>query len=109
MDLFVIFCRYDGIVHIDAKPSLRDLFLEDVVYHSLECGQGVCKTEEHYSGFEQPFARLEGCFPFVAIFDTDVVVSPLYIKFGKESLVCEVVDEFGDQREWVLVGDCPLV
>jgi hypothetical protein len=35
---FVVFGCDDDVVHVDFDPSLGNLFLEDVVYHRLECG-----------------------------------------------------------------------
>ena len=47
-----------------------------MIYHHLERCGGVSEAKEHDGGFKQAFMREEGRFPFVAGFDTDVVVSP---------------------------------
>ena len=38
----------------------------------------------------------EGGFPLVAIFDSDIVISPSYIKLGEDLGVFEFVDKVGD-------------
>ena len=40
----------------------------------------------------------EGSLPLVAFFDTDIVVSLLYIKLCKDLGVLEFVDEVQDER-----------
>ena len=47
----------------------------------------------------------ESGLPLVAFLDADVVVSPSYVKLGKDLGVFEFVDEVRDQREGVRVSD----
>ena len=50
----------------------------------LEGGRGVGETKEHDGRFKEAFVDNEGSFPLVSVLDMDIVVSPLYIKFGKD-------------------------
>ena len=43
----------------------------------------------------------EGSFPLVTFLDSDVVISPLYIKLGEDLGIFEFVNEIGDQGERV--------
>ena len=49
----------------------------------LECGGGVAKAKEHNSRFKEPLVSDKGCLPLVTVFDTDIVVAPMNIKFSK--------------------------
>ena len=54
-----------------------------MVYHHLEGRRGVSEAKEHNSGFEQSFMCEKGHFPLVTWFDVNIIVSPMYVKFGK--------------------------
>jgi hypothetical protein len=54
-----------------------------MVHHHLERRGGVSEAKEHNGGFKQAFMREEGRFPFIAWFDTDVVVSPAYVELSE--------------------------
>ena len=71
----------------------------------MEGGGGVSQSEEHYSWFEQSLQGFEGGFPFVALLDSDVVVSPSYVKLGKEGLSLELFQDCFDEGKWVIVTD----
>ena len=47
----------------------------------------------------------EGGFPLVAFLDSDVVISPVYVKLGEDLSVFEFVDEIRDQGEGICVSD----
>ena len=54
------------VIHVDDEPSFMHFFLEDGVHHHLEGGWQIGQSEEHHSGFEQPFVSDEGRLPFVS-------------------------------------------
>ena len=89
------------VVHINDEPSFGDHVLERVVHESLKCGRRVGKSKEHHRWFEEALVRDEGGLPLVAIFDANIVVSPANIKLGEQFGVFELVDEVGDEGEWV--------
>jgi len=74
-----------SIVHVDGKVSCFDIFVKHHIDHGLEGCWGVGQTEEHYLGLEESLGCEECCLPFVLFLDADVVVSPLYIEFCKQS------------------------
>ena len=47
----------------------------------------------------------EGGFPLVAFLDSDIVISPSYIKLGEDLGVFKFVDEVGNQGEGVCISD----
>ena len=47
----------------------------------------------------------EGGFPLVAFLDSNIVISPAYIKLGKDFGVFKFVNEVGNQGEGVCVSD----
>ena len=49
----------------------------------MECGRGIGEPKEHDSGFKKAFMGNEGSFPLMAIFDMNIVVAPMDIKFGE--------------------------
>ena len=51
----------------------------------LEGGRGVGETKEHDSRFKEAFVGNKSSLPLVSILDMDIVIFPLYIKFGKDS------------------------
>jgi hypothetical protein len=55
------------------------------------CG-GVAETKEHDKRFIESQWGFEGGFPFIAFLDSDVVVSPLHVKFGKIACTLEFID-----------------
>jgi len=38
-----------------------------------------------------------------------IVVSPVNVKLGEESLSSEVMNQFSDERERIFVRDCPFI
>jgi hypothetical protein len=99
----------DPVIHVDVEIATGDLLLQVIIYHGLEGCQRVHKAEKHYSQFEEPFTSLEGSLLLITFFDSDIVVAPLYIKFGVPLLSRQVVNKIGNEWEWVFVWYCPFV
>ena len=51
----------------------------------------------------------EGGLPLVAIFDSDIVISPLHVKLGEDLGIFEFVNEVRDQGEGVCISDSMTV
>jgi len=109
MEDFIILSGNDHVVHVDAKPSLCNFFLEDIIHHRLKSGWGVSQAEEHYRQFEETLASFESGFIFVAFLDVDVVVSPANVKLRKEAFLCQVIDKLRNEWQWIFVRDRPFV
>ena len=76
---------YQDIIHIDHHVSFINEVLKDVIHHGLEGGQVVGEAKEHDQGFKEALIHSEGSFPLVSLFDSYIVVSPMYIQFCKVS------------------------
>ncbi len=91
------------VVHVDGHPTLSDFSTEDHVHHHLEGSGGVGQPEEHDHWFEEAFWCEERRFPFISLFDADIVVSPAYVEFGEEHTACEAVNGLGNEGRYVSV------
>src|SRR5258707_14775732 len=95
--------RVNGeVVHVNRHPSLSDFSTEDHIHHHLKGGGGVGQPEEHDRRFEEPFWGEERHFPFVPLFDVNVVVSPTYIEFGEEGATGKAVNGLGNEGRHVV-------
>ena len=97
------------VVHVDDKPSIPDVVGEIEIHKCLECRRGTTESKKHYRWFEQPQRGNESGLPLIALLNSDVVISPSYVEFGKEGKLAKVVDEVGDKRQGVCVLDCMFV
>ena len=95
--MILVVVRVDEeVIHINDEPSFHNYISERVGHESLKGGGGVGHAEEHDNGFIESSVGNEGGLPLVAILDSDIVISPLYIKLGKDLGIFEFVDEVGD-------------
>ena len=81
------------VVHVDDEPSFCNHIPERIGHESLKRGGGSCHAKEHDCWFVEASVGNEGGLPLVAFLDADVVVSPSYVKLGKDFGVLEFVDE----------------
>ena len=82
-----------------------DEWLEDVVHHSLERSWGVRESEEHHGRFEHSIWGFERGFPFIALLDANVVVSPSDVEFGKDERMDQISDGLFDVWQGTIVLD----
>ena len=86
-------CNSDeDVIHIDDYIPSGKFFLEQLIYHSWECRGGVGKSKKHNGRLKEFSVGLEGGFPFIAFFYTDIVISPSNVKLGEPFFVQESVD-----------------
>jgi hypothetical protein len=71
------------IVNVDLEPAFSNHVGENTIHKRLEGERTITEPEEHYSGFEETKRHDEGAFPLVLFLDSDIVVSPTYIKLGE--------------------------
>ena len=67
------------------------------IHEGLESGRSIAEAKGHNQWFKEAKRAFEGCFPFIAFTDANIVIAPSYIKFGKEASTLELVDEFRDK------------
>ena len=78
-----IVMKKEDVIEVNDKVTLVDKVLEDMGHKGLKCGRGIAKAEGHDEGFEETELAFEGGFPFITLFDVDVIVTPMDIEFGK--------------------------
>jgi hypothetical protein len=69
----------------------------------LECGGGISEAKEHDKGFEHPLVSLEGCFPLIFFFYSNIVIPPSNIKFGVVGVIFDFVNDFANQGKGIMV------
>ena len=78
------------------------VFEEEGPEHFLHCltegGGGVCEAKIHDGWFIESERGLKCCLPPIFLLDADIVVSPVYIKFGEEGFSLEVVQDVANER-----------
>ena len=99
------FHEYQDIVHVDDQPPFSDYVSKGGIHERLEGGQGVALPKEHNQGFIKTEGSGKSGFPFISLFDSDVIVPPSYVHFGEILGSFQFVDEGGDEGEWVSVLD----
>ena len=103
--LFLRLGEDQDVVQVDHHNTFRYEVLEDIIHHSLEGGQTVSHSKEHYQEFEQASIGLEGHLPLISGLNANIVETPTDIQLGEVSGPTELGHEFGDQWERVLVLD----
>jgi len=78
---------------------------EDVIHHSLESSGTISHSEEHYEQFEQAMVGAESRLLFISGLDAYIIKAPTDVEFCEVLGSAELRDEFGDERERVLVFD----
>ena len=85
------------VIHVDNKPSFCDHIVKGVVHELLEGGRGTGETEEHYSWFKKSLMGDESGFPLMPILDSDIVISPMNVKFDEDLCLLEFINKVGDE------------
>ena len=98
-----------NVIHIYRKPPLGHLPSEYCVHHHLEGGWRIGEAEEHDRWLKKSLWGEEGGLPFVAIFDTDVVVPPSDVELSEQCASAEVVDGLGNEGRDVAILFGPFV
>ena len=98
---FFLWRENKEVIHVNNEPSFGDHVLEGVIHESLECGWRVGKPEEHDHWFKKAFMGNEGGLPLMAIFDMDIVIAPVDVKFSEQFGILELINEVGDEGKRV--------
>lgn len=69
---------------------------EYIIYESLKGGGSIAKAKGHDEGFKVYILSIKDGFAFIAFSDTNIIVSPLYIKFCKVLGILKFVYEVRD-------------
>ena len=88
MSFKVVLGGYEDVIHI--YEEFCGVFISEVSEHlhhrATKGGWGVGETKKHYSGLEQLKRGFESRFPLIFFSDVYVLISSLYVEFGKQLL-----------------------
>ena len=107
--IFVIVRVDKEVIHVNDEPSLCNHIPEGIRHESLKSGGRIGHAEEHDGRFIESSVGDEGGFPLVAFLNSDIVISPSYIKLGEDLGIFKFVNEVGNQGEGVCISDSMAV
>ncbi|KAG5335269.1 hypothetical protein C0989_001606 [Termitomyces sp. Mn162] len=96
----------EDVIEVHAHYTLYNEVLKDIIHHGLEGGWAVGETKEHDEQLKQSLVGLEGHLLLVSFLNAHIVVTPPDIQFSEVLHASKVVDELGDEGEWVTVLHC---
>ena len=106
LSVFVHSCHCNqDVIHIDEYLTSADEVLEDFVHHCLERRRRVGEAKEHDKRFKHSSISFECCLPFVAWFDSYIIVSPTDIELGEDASVLEFINDIRNEGEGILTFD----
>ena len=99
----------EEIIHVNDKPSFCNHVMKGIIHEVLEGGRGISETKEHYGWFEESLMGDKGSFPLMFILDSDIIISPLDIKFGEDFCPLEFIDKIRNEWKGVCIMDSVFV
>ena len=98
----------EEVIHVDDKPSFCDHIVKGIIHKALEGGRGISETKEHYGWLEESFVDDESSFPLMSVLNSDIVVSPLDVKFDEDFHSLESTRLEMSRREYASQTVCSL-
>jgi hypothetical protein len=74
----------EDVIEIDCDFTFSNQICEDGIHQCLKRGGQIGEPEEHDARLKETLIGDEGCLPFIAFFDPDVVVASTNIKLGED-------------------------
>ena len=95
----VVPCGNEHVVHVDEEFSgvLLSERSKHLGHGAAKGGGGVAESKVHDFGLVRPEWSLEGSFPTVFFCDSNVFVSPPYVKFSEDNFPLQVGEDSTDQ------------
>ena len=93
------------VIHVDNKPSFCNHIVKGVIHEPLKGSGEIDKTKEHYSWFKESFLDDKSGLPLISVFDMDIVIPPVDVKFGKNLCSLEFINKIRDEWKGVCVVD----
>jgi len=100
--------RYEDIIEVYHYKDISHV-LEDVVHKGLKCSGSIGESHQHDQEFEGAIVHPEGCFPLMACCDTNIVVASMEVELGVDLCAAQLVEEVGNEWNWVLILSSDLV
>jgi len=87
------------VVHI--YKEFGGVFVGETPEHTIHCTGECCgrvgESEKHHMGLEQAKGCFKGSGPLVLFSDANVIVSPVYVEFGKDCLPLQLFQYSADE------------
>src|SRR6267154_2551850 len=99
----------ENIIKVDNEMAFIDKVRKDGVHKGLEGRWCVAEAEGHDEWFKETEGAFEGCFPFVTVSNTDVIVTPADVELCEVARTLEFIDEFRDKGKRSGILDCNIV
>jgi hypothetical protein len=100
MEIREVVMEEQDVVEIDDEVAGVNKVRKNRVHKRLKGGGGIAEAEGHDKGFKEAKGAFEGGFPFIAMFNTDVVITPADVEFGKIAGALKFIDEVRNKRKW---------
>src|ERR1700735_2911857 len=97
------FSEYKDVIQIYHYNSFRDQVIEDAVHHGLKGGWAISQSKEHNPRFIEASVGSECCLPLISDLHTNIIETPMDIKFSEVFGPLEFIDKLRDEGERVLI------
>jgi hypothetical protein len=86
------------VIEIDCYFSFRNQIYEYGVHQRLESSGRVGEPEEYNARFKKTLIGDEGCLPFIAFLNPDILIAPTNIKLGEDLCIPKLIDYIQRKR-----------
>ena len=105
----VISREYEEVIHVDNEPSCCEKISERIIHELLKSHWEIGLAKEHNHQFKDSLVGNECSLSLVSIFDSNIVISPSYIKFGEDTGVFEFVDQFSEEGKGIGISNSMFI
>jgi hypothetical protein len=70
----IVFSKYEDVIHIYDHKGFCE-WMQYIIHHLYECGQGISKDEKHDQPLEETFFILEGYLSYINLLNRHLVVA----------------------------------
>jgi len=110
LSMFLKVCIIDeDIIHVNCYLAFSYEICEYRVHEGLESGGAISHAKIHNLGFIQPLVSDYSSLPLVPFMYANIVISPSDIKFGEVLCLCQLFNDIGCKRKWIVVFDCDFI
>ena len=99
LQLVKVRVKEEDVIEVDNEIALVDEVLENVSHKGLKGSRGITKAKGYNKGFKEAQVAFKSSFPFVAFFDTNVVITLANIKLCKVMRGLKFINKVWDEQE----------
>ena len=105
MEGYVVLGMDSHVIHVNLQPLFWEHICKDMVYESLESGGSIAESKEHDGGFKESHGGDKNSLPLIFLLNSNVVISPMNVKFSKQGGFLHMVDEFWNEGKGIGISD----